>query len=240
MSTIDSQSDKDSPNTITAQTDDVILERLRALYNKLGRQPKISDVQECDGLTRYKIRKEYGYFHNALEQAGIEPETCSSKKRTRGELIDEIRRVAEEIGRSPSRREFDKLSETTSMPVQKRFGSWNKGLEAAGVGIRCAAVGDRQGENNPQYIDGSHITQNYGGSWESARKKAVERDGYKCRRCGVTTAEHEKETGFSLHVHHIAPFRKFDTHEEANKLSNLITLCAACHSKMEGLPIDNR
>jgi predicted HNH restriction endonuclease len=36
-----------------------------------------------------------------------------------------------------------------------------------------------------------------------------------------------------LDVHHIIPFRKFgiDRYREANKISNLISLCNSCHSK---------
>ena len=35
------------------------------------------------------------------------------------------------------------------------------------------------------------------------------------------------------HVHHKTPFRLFDSTEQANQLSNLITLCNSCHRKVE-------
>jgi hypothetical protein len=80
----------------------------------------------------------------------------------------------------------------------------------------------------------------YGPSWPEARRQVRKRDGYKCRRCGTTEKEHIKKEGTELHVHHIEKFSRFDSHEEANELKNLITLCVYCHRKIEGLPVDNR
>ncbi len=47
--------------------------------------------------------------------------------------------------------------------------------------------------------------------------------------------EHVSRYGISLNVHHIEPFHNFKNSREANKLSNLITLCRPCHSKAEAL-----
>lgn len=69
-----------------------------------------------------------------------------------------------------------------------------------------------------------------GGSWNSARKNARLRDKV-CQHCGKT----REENGQALDVHHIIPFRVFgiERYEEANHLSNLITLCIQCHKKAE-------
>jgi DEAD/DEAH box helicase domain-containing protein len=75
----------------------------------------------------------------------------------------------------------------------------------------------------------------YGPSWEAARRAARERDGFRCARCGAPERirrEHD--------VHHLVPFRSFgyipgrnDNHKQANALENLVTLCAACHQRLE-------
>jgi DEAD/DEAH box helicase domain-containing protein len=75
----------------------------------------------------------------------------------------------------------------------------------------------------------------YGPSWEAARKAARERDEFRCAHCGAperALREHD--------VHHRIPFRSFgyipgknENHLQANAVENLITLCAACHQRIE-------
>lgn len=74
----------------------------------------------------------------------------------------------------------------------------------------------------------------YGPDWQTQRRRALERDGYRCRTCGA-----EGRNGL-LHVHHIRPLREFgyvpgqnDAYLQANRLDNLITLCPACHRRAE-------
>lgn len=92
-----------------------------------------------------------------------------------------------------------------------------------------------QGEGHPRWKGGGH--PKYGPGWQSKRDKVRERDGFECQGCGLTESEHVEEHGTELHVHHIKPFRTFDSREEANKLSNLVTLCLSCHRKYEGIPL---
>ena len=71
----------------------------------------------------------------------------------------------------------------------------------------------------------------YGPNWLAQRDAARERDGHQCRQCGATA-----RSGNRLDVHHITPFRAFayapgenQNYLLANRLENLITLCATCH-----------
>lgn len=83
----------------------------------------------------------------------------------------------------------------------------------------------------------------YGPNWQEQRQKALQRDDYRCRTCGAGPdfAGHEKpQSGRGLHVHHVRPFRDFgyvpgdnETYRQANRLENLITLCASCHRRAE-------
>ncbi len=75
----------------------------------------------------------------------------------------------------------------------------------------------------------------YGPDWSAQRDAARARDGYFCRQCGAPERE-----GRQHDVHHITPFRAFgyvpgvnDFYRLANRLENLITLCAACHRRAE-------
>ena len=68
-----------------------------------------------------------------------------------------------------------------------------------------------------------------GGNWKVQAEKARKRDGYACRVCGVS----EEELGRRLDVHHKIPYASFRSNVEANKLENLISVCPACHNRLE-------
>ncbi|WP_245180738.1 HNH endonuclease [Haloarcula amylovorans] len=74
----------------------------------------------------------------------------------------------------------------------------------------------------------------YGPGWNQIRRRAVERDDYRCRLCGTGRAE----LGQNPDVHHIIPVRWFadsDDHTriDAHTLDNVISLCRACHRRAE-------
>lgn len=94
---------------------------------------------------------------------------------------------------------------------------WNKGKEHVQI----------QGAKHYNWKGGCIIY--YGKGWYTQKRKALERDNYMCQVCGKT----KEDIGFYPHVHHIIPFRTFDNNKEANKLTNLVTLCPNHHIQME-------
>lgn len=79
----------------------------------------------------------------------------------------------------------------------------------------------------------------FGDNWDEQRAKALERDGERCQGCGVSPED--LHYGYLL-VHHIKPRKEFYSdgefnEQEANKLSNLVTLCLSCHGPWEGVPL---
>lgn len=83
---------------------------------------------------------------------------------------------------------------------------------------------ERAGEASPQWVGG--ITTYRGKGWLIQRARAIERDNGTCQACG-------KHIGSSIPVHHIRPFRLFQSVEAANALENLVCLCQSCHMKAE-------
>jgi 5-methylcytosine-specific restriction endonuclease McrA len=75
----------------------------------------------------------------------------------------------------------------------------------------------------------------YGDNWLKQRDLARARDEFVCRMCGVSEGELPRE----LDVHHKIPFRSFGVagYKEANKLSNLVSLCRPCHTTIENATI---
>lgn len=68
------------------------------------------------------------------------------------------------------------------------------------------------------------------------RFKALERDGYKCIKCGMTSEEHHKIWNVELTVDHIDG-KGLDAHDKNNNLSNLQTLCRRCHGRKDGVRV---
>ncbi|MCG1002550.1 MULTISPECIES: HNH endonuclease [Halobacterium] len=77
-----------------------------------------------------------------------------------------------------------------------------------------------------QYGDGEAV---YNGRWREVRRKALERDDYRCQKCGATA----RELGQNPDVHHIKPVRTFDDPQNAHTVDNLIALCKSCHAYAE-------
>lgn len=94
---------------------------------------------------------------------------------------------------------------------------------------------NHSGEDHPSWKGG--VSYEYPEPWPTQREKALERDGYECRSCGTTQAEHKAEHGRGLDVHHIRPVRTFDDPDDAHAIQNLVTACRSCHTKYEGLPV---
>jgi hypothetical protein len=65
-------------------------------------------------------------------------------KYTDEQLLDEIRRLVEELGRLPKYKEMDKLGKFFGKTYAERFGSWTSAIEAAGLAPR---------KNNQAYTD---------------------------------------------------------------------------------------
>ncbi len=86
------------------------------------------------------------------------------------------------------------------------------------------------------------LPNDYGPNWAQQRDQARQRDGYRCAICGKPESPFRQH-----HVHHVQPFRAFgyrpgenDAYLRANDLSNLITVCPACHARIETAEPVNR
>lgn len=77
-------------------------------------------------------------------------------------------------------------------------------------------------EFDPQYDD--YPSDEYPPDWQARRRRVLERDGYRCRNCGVRSTRVD-EVYFD--VDHVVPKSEGGTHA----LSNLQALCPACHAR---------
>ncbi len=66
-------------------------------------------------------------------------------------------------------------------------------------------------------------TRDYPDDWDRRRQEVYRRDDYQCANCRRRGGPHGD---IELHAHHIVPKSRGGVHE----LSNLITVCEACHT----------
>ncbi|CQH64122.1 uncharacterized protein HHUB_4285 (plasmid) [Halobacterium hubeiense] len=66
----------------------------------------------------------------------------------------------------------------------------------------------------------------YPPDWDARRQAVYERDNWTCQNCDAESGPHAGDDGVPLHAHHIVPRSRGGT----NQLSNLTTLCEACHN----------
>jgi DEAD/DEAH box helicase domain-containing protein len=67
----------------------------------------------------------------------------------------------------------------------------------------------------------------YGPEWNKYKDLIRKRDNCTCQNCGI------QENDTAHHIHHKKPIKLFESIEEANHPSNLVTLCAKCHRLAE-------
>lgn len=78
-------------------------------------------------------------------------------------------------------------------------------------------------ETHPMWVDG-HARSPYAAGWNriSRRRLVLERDGFKCRACGINIGTKRR----SCVIHHL------DFSKTNHELSNLMTLCFPCHARV--------
>lgn len=171
---------------------------------------------------RSVYEKYFGSWNNALSEAG---QTPTQLERIPDDLlIDELQRVATELGTVPAKRDMTTHGNYGYTAYQERFG-WNTAVRIAGY--------------EPQHTPGVRPGDiYYGPNWKAARSAVIARDNNQCRVCG---ASGDGLIRSSPDVHHIKRARRFGAHDRdvdtdysaMNDLSNLIALCASCHKIFE-------
>jgi len=191
-----------------------IIADIKSVSKKVERTPKGSDIDRHGRFCESTVQSVFGTLREALEQAGFEP------NRTKPVEVD-----CSYCGESVSRYQYHIDRSNDLFCSEECFYRWLRDGNAP------------SGEEHHQYKADSK-TPNYGPSWPPQRRRAKERDGYKCQSCGISSTEHKEKYGSDLHVHHIKPWHEFDDHKERNELNNLITLCVSCHGKWESIPVE--
>jgi len=112
------------------RSDQELLAEIERLADELGQTPSSRDMAEHGEFGRITYRKHFGSWNNALEAAGFDRRR-PKRKTSESELVAELRRLADELGTTPTTEDMQRGGEFSPGTYINRFGSWSAALEAA-------------------------------------------------------------------------------------------------------------
>ena len=151
-------------------SDEQILEALRASAERLGRSPTMKEFGSDPEAEMHPqtVIEHFGSWNAAKRAAGLMPRRFA----TREELVDQLRRLGEEVGRTPTAQDI--RSRRGTMPSASlywhTFGSLSTALREAGFDV---AVGEERLER--AISQGAQLSRGLGrlpkfGDWQEARR----------------------------------------------------------------------
>ena len=108
-----------------------LLAEIRRVAKVLGKIPTMSEFRKESKVSPATAAVRFKGWKGALSSAGFDPEKARFTYDDI-ELLEELRRVAGRLGRTPSAEEFNELSSMSCSTLIQRFGgSWEKACAAA-------------------------------------------------------------------------------------------------------------
>jgi hypothetical protein len=114
-----------------ALTKEEILAAIRRAAEELGRAPSRGELRRITGVSHYRVLAEFPTLREAVRAAGLEPNPKGEKISTE-DLLADWKRVAEKLGRRPSRAEYVREGKYSPGTFVGRFSSWG-GISTAKV-----------------------------------------------------------------------------------------------------------
>ena len=151
-------------------TDEQILEQLHASAERLGRSPTMREFAADPGAEVHPqtVIEHFGTWNAAKRAAGLMPRRFISRE----ELLEQLRRLAEELGRTPTARDVDSNRRRIASKslIWHTFGSLSAALREAGFDV---PVGDEKLER--AVAQGAVLARKLGrlprmADWKDARR----------------------------------------------------------------------
>ena len=151
-------------------TDEQILDQLRASSERLGRSPTMREFAADPEAEVHPqtVIEHFGTWNAAKRAAGLTPRRFISRE----ELLEQLRQLGEELGRTPTARDLDSNRRRVASKslIWHTFGSLSAALKEAGFDV---PVGDEKLER--AVAQGAVLAQSLGrlpkmADWKEARK----------------------------------------------------------------------
>ena len=111
---------------------------LQRVAKKLGHVPTMPEFTKHANMSRQPVVSNFGTYNKGLKAAGLEPNYRQDISKS--ECITELQRVAKKLDHVPTIAEFSKHASMSYQTVANNFGTYNKGLKAAGLEPRPQGV----------------------------------------------------------------------------------------------------
>ena len=112
---------------------DDLLEELKRLQQELGRSPSMSDMSDHGKYSPKAYQNAFSTWNEAKERVGLET-TEPAATYSDGELLDQLREVANDIGKTPTSQQMDEYPNSPNPVTYKdRFGTWNQAVRKSGL-----------------------------------------------------------------------------------------------------------
>jgi very-short-patch-repair endonuclease len=110
-----------------------LLSELKRVARLIGKMPAMPEFDRESNVSSQTLVKRFKGWKNALASAGFDPDKAKYSYQE-NELIEELKRVATALGRTPSVEEFKKMSTISPTAVTRRFGkTWAEACEFVGL-----------------------------------------------------------------------------------------------------------
>ena len=152
-------------------TDEQILDELRASAARLGRSPTMREfaADREAAVHPQTVIEHFGTWNAAKRAAGLTPRRFISRE----ELLDQLRALAEELGRLPTARDLEDRRRTMASKslIWHTFGSLTAALREAGFDV---PVGEEKLER--AVVQGTELARQLGrlpkmADWKAARER---------------------------------------------------------------------
>ncbi|MEW6324444.1 MAG: HNH endonuclease, partial [Nitrospirota bacterium] len=197
----------------------------------------LNDYKKNGAYSEEPIRRYFGTWLIALENAGLAPSDKYPRRFANEEYFQNIEEMWIALGRQPKYTEVEKpLSKISAGAYENRFGSWRKALEAFIKWINEERVDSEDttamsaGDDVPIPVDNKTIVKRKSKQYKRTSQKpslrlrfrVMQRDNFACRACGKSPAI---APGTVLHIDHVNPWSKGGE----TLFENLQTLCEICN-----------
>jgi len=111
---------------------DELIKSIQDLAEQLGHAPSANDLREDDETpSRDPFVRVFGSWNEALDAAGLDRR--QDYRLDKVTLLEELVRLARELGRVPSGTDMDEQGQFSSAPYRRHWRDWQAALSAAGM-----------------------------------------------------------------------------------------------------------